>query len=129
MGRKAPTPPPYNPGDIVKRPAPPPQPPQKCETKRVIIMETQTNQKITAQLAVDILNQALSLDPDCITALVSHRIECNATLAHDSEVACGMSKGKYMTGALGIINSLVKDGVVAAQFTDDNKLAAFQVYK
>ncbi|EPB4297983.1 hypothetical protein ACROUV_004257, partial [Yersinia enterocolitica] len=99
------------------------------ETKRVIIMETQTNQKITAQLAVDILNQALSLDPDCITALVSHRIECNATLAHDSEVACGMSKGKYMTGALGIINSLVKDGVVAAQFTDDNKLAAFQVYK
>ncbi len=74
MGRKAPTPPPYNPGDIVKRPAPPPQPPQKCETKRVIIMETQTNQKITAQLAVDILNQALSLDPDCITALVAaHR--------------------------------------------------------
>ncbi|WP_274616710.1 hypothetical protein [Yersinia enterocolitica] len=31
-------------------------------------METQTNQKITAQLAVDILNQALSLDPDCIAA-------------------------------------------------------------
>ncbi|QAX78918.1 hypothetical protein D5F51_10330 [Yersinia hibernica] len=30
MGRKAPTPPPYKPGDTVKRPAPPPQPPRKC---------------------------------------------------------------------------------------------------
>lgn len=129
MGRKAPTPPPYKPGDTVKRPVPPPQPPQKYKTKKGIMMETQTNPKITAQLAVDILNQALSLDPDCITALVSHRIECNATLAHDSEVTCGVSKGKYMTGALGIINSLVKDGTVCAQFTDDNKLAAFQVYK
>lgn len=129
MGCKAPTPPPYKPGDTVKRPAPPPPPPEKFKTKQGIMMEMQTNQKITAQLAVDILNQALSLDPDCITALVSQRVECNAALAHDSEVACGMSKGKYMTGALGIINSLVKDGVVAAQFTDDNKLAAFQVYK
>ncbi|HHX7274403.1 TPA: hypothetical protein ACVHP3_004687 [Yersinia enterocolitica] len=92
-------------------------------------METQTNQKITAQLAVDILNQALSLDPDCITALVSHRIECNATLAHDSEVMCGMSEGKYMTGALGVINSLVTDGFVAALYTDEKKLAAFQVCK
>lgn len=129
MGCKAPTPPPYKPGDTVKRPAPLPQPPQKYKAKQGIIMEAQTNPKITAQLAVDILNQALSLDPDCITALVSQRVGCNAALAHDSEVACGMSKGKYMTGALGIINSLVKDGVVAAQFTDDNKLAAFQVYK
>ncbi|MEY4476136.1 MAG: hypothetical protein RL248_1903 [Pseudomonadota bacterium] len=31
MGRKAPTPPPYKPDDTVKRPAPPPQPPKKCE--------------------------------------------------------------------------------------------------
>lgn len=34
MGRKAPTPPPYNPGDIVKRPAPPPQPPKNAKRKK-----------------------------------------------------------------------------------------------
>ncbi|EOI7786236.1 TPA: hypothetical protein ACMVL8_000840 [Yersinia enterocolitica] len=40
-----------------------------------------------------------------------------------------MSKDKYMTGALGVINSLVTDGFVAALYTDEKKLAAFQVCK
>ncbi|WP_235896923.1 hypothetical protein [Yersinia thracica] len=50
-----------------------------------------------------------------------------ALLHHNSPIPWS-TFAQYLT-TLGIINSLVKDGFVAARFTDENKLAAFQVCK
>jgi hypothetical protein len=54
--------------------------------------------------AIDLLNEALALDPVAISALVSNRVPCNENLAnHDSIQASGHP---FSVGLLGIINGL-----------------------
>lgn len=63
-----------------------------------------------AEKVVDLLNEALSLDRDCVTALVERRINCNEALCDHPTIQVLASKAPGQGGAvglLGILNGLV----------------------
>ena len=57
---------------------------------------------------VDLLNDALALDPDAITNLIDSRVECNIGLAnHPTIQVNGYSQpGKYLVGPLGLLSAI-----------------------
>ena len=68
--------------------------------------------------AIQVLNQALELDPGAITDLVNMRVECNARLAAHATIRTGVYGGARRVGVLGLLNGALGDsptGVIGAK--------------
>ena len=82
---------------------------------------------------VDLLNEALALDPKAMTELCRYRVPCNDALANQLfvHVEVDLVDGICHTGPIGLLNgavSTVCGGRVAAVW-DDGKLVKFVVYQ
>lgn len=74
------------------------------------------------------LNDLLATDPVFINAIVSHRPECNASLAEHPTFQVGMIDGTYCSGLIGLLNGLLGKyetglyaghGLICGRFVDD----------
>ena len=68
--------------------------------------------------ALQVLNEALQLDPEAVTRLVNLRVECNPGLAAHQTIQVGAYDGVAKVGVLGLINGVVGDsppGGIGAQ--------------
>ncbi|PYA49172.1 3'-5' exonuclease [Serratia marcescens] len=84
-------------------------------------------QGLSAQAAVDILQRLFVADPDVITALVDHRVECTEYFAGMTVATVGRrADDAYIVGMIGIINALIFPEVIAAIY-DGNELTGFAV--
>ncbi|WP_164113277.1 3'-5' exonuclease [Serratia marcescens] len=84
-------------------------------------------QGLSAQAAVDILHRLFVTDPDAITALVDHRVECTEYFAGMTVATVGRrADDAYVVGMIGIINALIFPEVIAAIY-DGNELTGFAV--
>ncbi|CAI2133326.1 MULTISPECIES: 3'-5' exonuclease family protein [Serratia] len=84
-------------------------------------------QGLSAQAAVDILHRLFVADPDAITALVDHRVECTEYFAGMTVATVGRrADDAYVVGMIGIINALIFPEVIAAIY-DGNELTGFAV--
>jgi len=83
-------------------------------------------QGLSAQAAADTLQQLFVADPDAITALVDHRVECSEKFAHETAATVGVNDSAYIIGMIGIINALIAPEVIAAIY-DGNELKGFAV--
>lgn len=86
------------------------------------------SQQLTAQKAVDILTKLFCADPDAITALVDHRVECSEKFATETIATVGINDDAYIVGMIGIINALLDPEVIAAIY-DGDELTGFEVLK
>ncbi|MFQ0827138.1 3'-5' exonuclease [Serratia fonticola] len=86
------------------------------------------SQQLTAQKAVDILTKLFCVDPDAITALVNHRVECSEKFATETIATVGINDDAYIVGMIGIINALLAPKVIAAIYNGD-ELTGFEVLK
>lgn len=63
-----------------------------------------------AERIVDLMNQALSADPDAVNILCGFRIPCNALLGEHPTIQTGYldddAKAGYEVGLLGILNGI-----------------------
>lgn len=84
--------------------------------------------QLTAQKAVDILTKLFCVDPDAITALVDHRVECSEKFATETIATVGINDDAYIVGMIGIINALLAPKVIAAIYNGD-ELTGFEVLK
>ena len=75
---------------------------------------------------VDLLNEALKLDPDAIQKLIEIRVSCNKSLADHPTIRVRNDDGDKV-GLLGILNGLTTKGEVyiTAVFDDQDKLTKF----
>ncbi|WP_413502304.1 3'-5' exonuclease [Serratia proteamaculans] len=81
----------------------------------------------TAQYTVNILNKLLHADPDTITNLVDHRVECSDYFAGFTTATVGArDDGANIVGMIGIINALIFPEVIAAVY-DGKELTGFTV--
>lgn len=57
---------------------------------------------------VELLNEALLKDPECLKALFEHRVPCNSAIAHHPTIQVQQHKGQKVpaVGLLGILNGL-----------------------
>ncbi|HEY3983190.1 3'-5' exonuclease [Cedecea sp.] len=84
-------------------------------------------QDLSAQKAVDTLQQLFKADADAITALVDHRVECSELFAGKTTATVGQRpNGAYIVGLIGIINALIFPDVIAAVY-EGKELAGFTV--
>ncbi|WP_241164127.1 3'-5' exonuclease [Serratia marcescens] len=84
-------------------------------------------QGLSAQAAADILHRLFVADPDAITALVDHRVECTEYFAGMTVATVGRrADDAYVVGMIGIINALIFPEVIAAIY-DGNELTGFAV--
>ncbi|NQV55846.1 MAG: hypothetical protein HQ503_08310 [Rhodospirillales bacterium] len=68
--------------------------------------------------ALGILNEALALDADAITALVNVRVDCNSQISAHPTIQVNAYDGIAKIGVLGIINGIIGDsptGVIGAK--------------
>lgn len=96
-------------------------------------------ERCTVEHAVDILNQALKLDPKAMTKLVQNRVHCNSDLAKHETIQVGNyhEPGVYTVGLLGILNGLFgidEDGygAIYANISDEDGdiiIHEFFIYK
>jgi hypothetical protein len=63
---------------------------------------------VTLDSVIDLLNEALELDQEAMSNLVSNRAECNEALAEHPTIQCSSHhvEGTYTIGLLGIINGI-----------------------
>jgi hypothetical protein len=99
-----------------------------------------SRESVTVDEAISLLNEAIALDTDAMTALVGARVECNRALAGHSTIqtfgpadpdppAVPPTQG-YRVGLLGILNGLfgIREngwGEITARF-DEGRLVCFQ---
>lgn len=81
--------------------------------------------------AIKVLNQAIELDKEAITALLFLRVSCNEDLAnHDTIQVLASTHKNYQVGVLGIINGILgingDYGPVAASFDKNKNLIEFK---
>ncbi|MGO3569152.1 MAG: 3'-5' exonuclease [Serratia grimesii] len=81
---------------------------------------------LSAQSAVDTLQQLFKADPTAITALVNNRVFCSEGFVRDTPATVGICDGVYLVGMIGIINALIAPEVIAAIY-DDMELTGFTV--
>lgn len=55
---------------------------------------------------VNLLNDALKVDPQAVTALINTRVQCNNELADHPTIQVGLFDGEYRVGLLGILNGI-----------------------
>lgn len=85
------------------------------------------SRQLTAQKTVDILTRLFCADPDAITALVDHRVECSEEFATKTAAIVGVDDSAYVVGMIGIINALIAPEVIAAIY-DGEALTGFTVF-
>jgi hypothetical protein len=90
-------------------------------------MKQSSTVQLTAQKTVDILTRLFCVDPDTITALVDHRIECSEEFATQTIATVGINDDAYIVGMIGIINALIAPEMIAAIY-DGNQLTGFEVF-
>ena len=61
---------------------------------------------ITLTETIDILNSALLADQKAVTELFFDRKKCNVYMANHETIQCGMIKGEYYVGVLGLLNGM-----------------------
>ena len=83
-------------------------------------------QVTSAEIAVDILNGLLRVDPGAIAALVNHRVQCSETFARETLAIAGIKDWRFVVGLLGIINALLAPEVIAGIY-DGEELKCFAV--
>lgn len=90
--------------------------------------------EVTVQEVVDLLNEALRMDKDAVTDLVSERITVNKGLALHPTIQCiETGRGRFEMGLLGFLNGLFgvdeeKHGAIKAVIDPKTKLvASFEV--
>lgn len=83
--------------------------------------------QLGAQKAADILTRLFCADPDAITALVDHRVECSEEFATKTAATVGVDDSAYVVGMIGIINALIAPEVIAAIY-DGGALTGFTVF-
>jgi hypothetical protein len=78
--------------------------------------------------ALQVLNEALQLDPEAVTRLVNLRVECNPGLAAHPTIQVGAYEGIAKIGVLGLINGVIGDsptGVIGAKGRFDHATGQF----
>lgn len=85
------------------------------------------SRQLTAQKTADILTRLFCADPDAITALVDHRVECSEEFATKTAAIVGVDDSAYVVGMIGIINALIAPEVIAAVY-DGEALTGFTVF-
>lgn len=68
--------------------------------------------------AVDVLNDALSRDPDALTRLVNLRVPCRKQLGDHPMIRIALHDNEYRIGILGLLNGILGDspsGVIGAE--------------
>lgn len=82
---------------------------------------------LSAQSAVNTLQQLFKADKRAITALVNHRVECSEFFAGKTTATVGhRADGAYIVGLIGIINALIFPDVIAAVY-EGQELTGFTV--
>lgn len=99
-------------------------------------MDKEILDELIADRIVEIMNEALKLDPRAITELVETRISCSVALAdHPSIQIQAGNRGDPVIGLLGILNGLAGTqtyrgipscGRVEAVFEDDGSITTFR---
>ena len=75
--------------------------------------------KIDANFVVLRLNEFLSLDAGALQQLVDNRVEvCESFRNTDVNFVCGERDGKVEIGIIGLLNSMVENGQIAAVYSD-----------
>ncbi|EMD6807867.1 hypothetical protein VRU30_001392 [Serratia marcescens] len=88
---------------------------------------TNPSQASTANYVIDILNELFKADPDAITSLVNHRVECSDYFGAMTVATVGRRvDGAVVVGMIGIINALIFPEVIAAIY-DGKELIGFTV--
>lgn len=59
-----------------------------------------------ADRIIDLMNEALKLDPEAVTALIGSRVPCNEALADHPTIQTGMLECRRLVGMLGFLNGL-----------------------
>lgn len=78
--------------------------------------------------AIDLLNEALALDPKAMTDLVNMRVKCNKGLAGHPTIQAGQYQNEYRVGFLGLMNGALSDspsGVIGAEGPLDETTGRF----
>ena len=56
--------------------------------------------------AISVLNEALKLDREAVSNLLTYRVKCNAQLANHNTIQVGIVDETCMVGMMGLINGL-----------------------
>lgn len=78
-----------------------------------------------------LLNEMLSIDPDCVTDLIEARVLCNDKLAEHESIQVYYKGDRNYLGILGVINGLFgvrEDGMghICVDVDDDGKITMFE---
>ncbi|MBS0918183.1 hypothetical protein [Providencia rettgeri] len=85
---------------------------------------------ISATAAVEILNSLLSEDRKAISSLATNYVQCKKELGVNTAAAVGIDDdNNYSIGMVGVINSLVNNGKVAAVIGENRQVIEFIVKK
>lgn len=87
-------------------------------------------QRVSVDRIVDVLNKALTLDPEAMTALVNMRVPCNEALAqHPTIEVLQQEDSTYRVGLVGILNGICREcpieRPIVAEFSDNGQLIRF----
>lgn len=78
--------------------------------------------------AINLLNTALSLDPQGMTDLINMRVKCNKDLANHPTIQSGQYQNEHRVGFLGLMNGALSDsptGVIGAEGPLDEATGRF----
>jgi hypothetical protein len=81
--------------------------------------------------AVDLLNEAYSIDPNAISDITKTRVICNDKLKDHPSIQVSVREN-YMVGLLGLLNGIFSnenDGYICAIYDNDNNLLGFDIKK
>jgi hypothetical protein len=86
--------------------------------------------EVTPRQAVELLNEAFTMDPEALTALTNNRVPCNEALADHPTIQVLDEDGSPKVGLLGILNGIFGadengQGCLAALYSDDGVQKGF----
>ncbi len=98
---------------------------------------THSNEAVTAQQAVEFLNEALLLDKEAVHTLFQYRVPCNENLANHPTIQCRQftEQDPVIVGMLGLMNGLFGKssdtgrGFIFATYADNGKIISFGMSK
>ena len=83
--------------------------------------------KIDAKFVVSRLNEFLLLDSSALQKLIDNRVEVSDAFRYSEvDFVCGEHDGRLEIGVIGLLNSLVDHGRIAAMYAD-GKIERFTV--
>lgn len=63
-------------------------------------------ESVTIDHVIEVLNEALLIDPEAIQSLLAIRVPCNQKLADHPTIQVMERNGKYTVGVLGLLNGI-----------------------